>query len=211
MSEYPANVTRAGSLTTSDTSINSINNREVDFLELLKQSQNNYYEQSGKNVLFKKAQKMDCAVAISNSCDIETLLNHSIYIIPNTNKVFMDYAIFKMYANPQNYLYVVNKILYLFNKCINEYGVYDVHINLASLTMSGCERHKSIFSLIMTESLNGATEYATILNKFHIYNPPSVMDTVFRLARPFMNPIIMQKVVLYTKMDSEQHMKNLFS
>jgi hypothetical protein len=186
-------------------------NNNDDLLEQMNKLQNEYYEKSGKNSLFKKAQKMDCAVAIANSCDIEQMLLHTIYILPNTNKMYLDYAIFKMYANPQNYLTITNRILYLFKKCFEDYGNYDVFINLSSLTISGCERHKTILSSIMNESYKYNIEFANALNVFHIYNPPSAMSTIFKMAAPFMNPLIMNKVILYSKQESEVEIRNLFT
>ena len=187
------------------------NNNDDDLLEKMNKLQNEYYETSGKNSLFKKAQKMDCAVAISNSCDIEQMLLHTIYIIPNTNKIYLDYAIFKMYANPQNYLTITTRILSLFKKCFADYGNYDVFMNLSSLTISGCERHKQILSCIMNESYTYNIEFANVLNVVHIYNPPSAMSTIFKIATPFMNTLIMKKVILYSKQDSEIEIRNLFT
>ena len=194
-----------------DKHVHNSGSTTTHLIEQMTKIQNEYYEKSGKNSLFKKAQKMDCAAEISNNCDIEQLLLHTVYIIPNTNKIYLDYVIFKMYANPQNYITISNRIICLFSKCIEDYGNYEVYINLSSLTMSGCERHKSIFSIIMNQSYSYSTDFANTLIKCHICNPPSVMDTVFRLAKPYMNALIMPKIVLYSKMDSAQCIQNLFN
>ena len=185
-------------------------NKETDLISQLTQMQKDYYEKTGKNTFFKKSQKVGCAESISNSCDIDKLIRHSLYIIPNTNKIYMDYLVFKTYATPQNYVYIAQQIIILFDKCIDEYNDYEVHVNLDTLTISGCERNKNILSVITEQTLNGKREYANILNKLYIYNPPSIMDTVFRIARPYMNPIIMQKVILYSKKDSGLHIHTLF-
>jgi len=186
------------------------NNKEMNVLTQLTQMQTEYYENNSKHTLFKRAQKMDCAASISNNCNIEQLVQHTVYIIPNTNRVYLDYTIFKMYASPQTYLPVAKEIIYLFEKCMAEYGNYSVHINLSSLTISGCERHKSILSLLVNQSVNTGKEYAELLNTCHIYNPPNAMDAVLRMSSPFMNPNIKNKIILHSKTDSEQLIHTLF-
>ena len=56
-----------------------------------------------KNVFQKKAQKYEVAKEITSRFDINMLLQKTAYIIPNTNKVFVNYQMFKQFAQPDNY------------------------------------------------------------------------------------------------------------
>jgi len=124
------------------------NNQEIlkdnNLINEIKEFQNNYYSVNKKNFFFKKQQKIDCATEISEKCDINTLLNNSVFIIPNTNSIFFDYTIFKVFANPANYNNIINHINHLINYCIQYFERYNVHINLSSFTITAYERYKKL-------------------------------------------------------------------
>ena len=55
-----------------------------------------YYTDNKKNVVFNKSsQKYDLAEKVCSEYGFETLIQRTIYIIPNTNKVFMDYLVLR--------------------------------------------------------------------------------------------------------------------
>jgi 5'-3' exonuclease len=94
-----------------------------NLVEQLEQYKNEYYSENTKNRIFKSKQKIDCAVKIAAQVSMDDLLSKSMYIIPNTKKVFIDYSIFKLYAHPGIYDKIINYIRYYGNKeetyCIN--------------------------------------------------------------------------------------------
>jgi hypothetical protein len=59
----------------------------------LQKLQNEFYNNSNKNLFFKNKQKLNCATNISSQCDLNTLCSNTFIIIPNSNKIFMDYDI----------------------------------------------------------------------------------------------------------------------
>ena len=79
----------------------------------LQKLQNEFYNNSNKNFFFKNKQKLDCAQNIGNQYDLVTLLNNTFINIPNTNKIFMDYTIFKLFANPNNYDNIISYLYQL--------------------------------------------------------------------------------------------------
>ena len=74
-------------------------------------AQNQYYETHKKNTFFKKSQKFDCAESVCSQIPLEHLINQTCWIVPNENKVVFDYRPFKMYANPSNYIIIVDNIV----------------------------------------------------------------------------------------------------
>ena len=91
-------------------------------MEQIKQLQSNFYSNTDKHIFFKNNQKKQCAAEISNQMNLPELMNATMYIIPDTNKVFFNYTVFKLYANPQNYDDIVLNVLKLFRECIQKYN-----------------------------------------------------------------------------------------
>lgn len=183
---------------------------ENSFLEKIQQLQGDYYNKNGKNAFYKKSQKTECAAAISNSVDLQQLINNTMYIIPNTNKVFFDYTVFKLYATPENYSTIVDCVLQLFQTCITIYGTYEAHFNLLSYTVSACERYKSIFPVLFDACFKKGKTFSDKLDKLFIYNTPACMATVIQIMTPLVDPIVRPKIGFYTKAESESVLKDLF-
>ena len=92
-----------------------------DLLKKIAELQGNYYSDNQKNIFFKKSQKNDCAASISKTLDTQTLLANTIYLINNTNRIYFDYNIFKTYANENNYELIIDRIITLFDCCIEKF------------------------------------------------------------------------------------------
>ena len=182
-----------------------------DFMNKMAELQNDYYATNGKNTFFKKSQKVECANAVANAIDIQQLLRYTMFIVPNTNKVFFDYTVFKMYGNESNYKMVIDYVIALFCECTTTYGTYEAHVNLNTFTVSGCERHKNVIKLLMEECLRNETTFASVLTNFYIYYPPSALDTIHRITAPFIDPLVKSKIVVIPKGESEDRLKQLLS
>ena len=170
-----------------------------EFLSKISQLQTDFYSKNGKNVIFKKQQKLDCASAVSQQLSIDDLLNQTVYIIPNTNKVYFNYTIFKLYANPNNYEQVVIKIMKSFQLCIQTYGSYEAHINLDSFTISSCERYKQVIELYYRYCMASETTFALKIDQMFIYYCPSAIDTITRMLHSFIEPNVRNRMTLYDK------------
>jgi len=178
-----------------------------NLLDEVEKFQNTYYSQSGgKNVLFKKTQKFDCASQISSNFDIQTLLNKTIYIIENTNKIFIDYTVFKLYGNPNNYKLIIDRVFLLFLETIQKYGNFECHINLNTFTMTAAERYKKIIEIFCCECLQNRdnTKYALYLSKMYIYNAPNMLDTIAKIFMHLIEPSVRTKIEIYNKTDSNE-------
>jgi hypothetical protein len=177
-----------------------------NLIEEIEKFQNTYYSQGGgKNTIFKKSQKIECASQISSNFDIQLLLNKTIYLIQNTNKIFIDYTVFKLYGNPSNYKLIIDRLFTLFLETINTYGEYECHINLNTFTISAAERYKQVIEMFCSECLqNKTTRYSLFLSKMHIYNSPSMLENIAKLFAAYIEPSVRTKIEIHNKSDSNE-------
>ena len=182
-----------------------------DFLNKITKLQNDFYSKNPKNVLFKSQQKTNCASAVSTQMDMNTLIQNTVYIINNTNKIFIDYTIFKVYANPSNYQDIVDYVLSLFDFAIQRFGNFEVHLNLNTFTVTACQRYKKIIETFITGCLRNNTEYIKKIDKLHIYNTPTVFDNIALILNQLIHPEVKDKIVLYNKTDSNERIQCLFA
>lgn len=178
-----------------------------NLIEQLEQFKNEYYTENSKNVVFKSKQKMDCAVKIAAQMSLDDLLSKTMYLLPNTNKVFIDYSIFKVYAHPGIYDNIIKYIQDLFNICIEKYGGFEAHVDLKTFTVSAAHRYKDIIDVFYRTALRNGTLYYKKLDAMYVYNTPS---TITDIAKLFLNPDIIPRVKTFTKEESPIKIKELF-
>jgi hypothetical protein len=168
--------------------------------------QQQYYNKNSKNILFKKAQKNECANMISNEIGIEIVLNQAIKPIP-PNKILIDYTVLKTFAGPDNYNDINLFLAKHITQCIRSYGSIDVHVNLSTLTISALERHRSaIVKFTEFGQSNGYTSYVTNLS---FYNTPSFVLTGASLLNTLLPHELNKIVKFYNKRESESLLKLL--
>jgi len=182
---------------------------ESEFSKKIEELTNQYYSDNKKNLFFKSGQKLECAATITNQIGIDELIQKTIYVIPNTNCVFMDYNIFKTYATPENYSKIVNYILSLFDYCIHNYGEYYAHVNLDTFTISGAERYKSIIECFLLNCMSSECQYSLRLKNMYIYNTPNTFQNISKLLMPFVDQLVKKKIIMYDKKCSVELLNNL--
>jgi hypothetical protein len=185
---------------------------ETDFNEKINKLTTQFYSENKKKILFKSSQKFECAESITNSIGIEELIQRTIFIIPNTNSVFLDYTLFKTYATPDNYYKIITHILSLFKICIQNYGTYDCHVNLDSFTITAAQRYKDIIELFLQNCMtsNSECEYSVQLTTMYIYNTPNTFQNISKILLPLIDPIVKNKIVFYDKATSQKTLPELF-
>ena len=172
---------------------------------------NQYYSSNKKNMFFKNQQKMECAKTVTERVSLQYLLEKTAFQIPDTNIIYIDYTIFKYYANPDNYETAVAYILQLFAKCVREFNTLQIHLNLQSFTISAAERYKKVIEILCDRCFRDGTEYSRLLVKLSIYNTPTMIEHITRLFKPFIGPDVYSKIVMHKKDDSEQILEELFA
>jgi len=163
-------------------------NKTESIEDKISQMQNQYYEKNGGKSWFQKTQqKMDCAVSVSEKIPLNDLFCKTFYVAPNTNHVYMDYTLFKTFANPSINDQIIQYILKLFTECIETYGSFEVHINLKSFTMTAAQRYRDIICQFCNECLAKETQFTLKLNCVSIYNSPKMIDAISSLFSGFID------------------------
>lgn len=179
-------------------------------LDDIEKFKSTYYTENKKSFFFKKSQKLDCASKISNEFDINDLLSQTFVVMPNTNRVYLDYTVFKLYANPDNYHIIVEYVIKLFRSCIETYGSFECHFNLNSFTITAAERYKTAIELFCKECLKSETRYGSKLARMYIYYSPGVIDKFTTLFSHLIDPYIRDRFIIYSKEESEEKLCELF-
>jgi hypothetical protein len=146
--------------------------------------QDNFYTENSKNKFFKKKQKIECAQQVVSKLDINTLIEKTVYVIPNTYTIYFDYTIYKGYAHPDIYEYINNHFIQLLKYCVDNFKKADVQVNMDSFTISAFERYKPAIMNII-KNIDDATFNS--LNKLIIFNAPSMIETIIQLIYKLLN------------------------
>ena len=166
----------------------------AEFYASLKQMEEQFYAVNKKNRFFKKTQKAELTKFICSQLDINILLNNLI-IVGETNNVYFDYQIFKLFANADNYDSIIQTCIQIFSDLIVKYGSYIIHVNLKSITVSAVERHKNFVSRFTQQCItDGRHLYSMRIENLFIYNSPPIFETIRGMMRPLIDPNVMAKL-----------------
>lgn len=174
----------------------------TDTAILLHQLHKEYYDKNQKNTFYKNSQKFDCAKEICARMNVIDLMNHSFWVIPNKNRFYFDYRIYKLYGNPENFNLVVDNILHMTKWCISEYNCFEIHLNLSSFTISAAERYKNLITLFCEMCTAQAVDYTSKLTTLTIYNIPTIFESISKILTPLIPPEIIPKIRLVSREDS---------
>lgn len=180
----------------------------IDQMNVLK---NQYYAENEKNIFFRNKQKNKVASIINENMNINDILGKTMFIMKNDDCIYFDYTVFKLYAHPSNYSIIISNLLKLLNSCIDKHGRYEIHINLHTFSISSLERYRDCIDLYCNECLKANTEYYKNMVCMHIYNTPSVIDTISTLLSKMIHTEVKQKVKKYGKIESESIIQNIVS
>jgi hypothetical protein len=182
-----------------------------DVIDRAEQLRRDFYAKQSKNLFFKTKQKMELAAAISNSMNIEELIQRTIYIVKDTNKVFLDYTVFKTYAHPSNYDAIVKYILSLLTFCIDRFGSFEVHVNMETFSVSACHRYKTVIETYINECMNQNTPFSEKLTIMRLYNIPSIIDNIQKMLSPLIFEEVKRKIDFRDKKESSALLADLFN
>lgn len=162
-----------------------------------------------KAVFFKKSQKMDRAEMVSQNIQLNDLLEHTVYTMPNTNKIFIDYLYFKTYAYPDIYDKVADRLIVILDEIKLSYGNYEIFVNLDSITISALERHKNLIKIFYDICIKNNLTYSKFLTKCVFYNVPNMIDTIKVVLFPFLMPNVRNIIEFYNKTQTDYIMNSV--
>ena len=159
----------------------------------------NYYSENKKNIFFKNSQKQDFAKTITQNIDVQLLMAKSVYILENSDIVYIDYPILKTFLCEDIYEVCIQFLLNKYLEVINKYTKYSVHVNLQGFSVSAAQRYQKGI-MLFTERCNASNaKFPELLEKMVIINTPSVIEAIQKMLRPFIDPIIFGKIHIQPK------------
>ncbi len=173
-----------------------------DLLNDLENFKSKYYSSNTKNVLFKNTQKIDLANRVCEQFGLNELFVRTVFIIPNTNKVYINYPLLKLFANPSNYEQFAFYTHSLFNNCIQQYGCFECHVNMESLTVSAVERHRKLIEIFARDPVERGIEYIKYMTAMYIYNTPGMIESITKIISYLLEPELVEKIIAYNKADT---------
>lgn len=179
-------------------------------VEMMEKYQQEYYQSQGKNIFFKKSQKQDCAKGVSQAFPLEDMINRTIFIIPQKNKLIFDYTVFKLYATSENYEAIIQRVIESYDLLLSQYSTFEVHIILDGFTISAAERYKSVIQLFCNKCMTSQTRYSQYITGMYLYYTPSMMESISTLLKPFIDPNVSHSIFMYSKAESPAILKGLF-
>lgn len=184
----------------------------VETMQQINTIKQNILLEKNKSVFLKNDVKDKQKSAIQQTIQFEQLLHACVYIVKDTNNVYIDYPILKLFANPDNFFAIVDYIIYNITESINKFGTFSAHININTLSMTSCQR---ILVPIIKDFLNKCnihnTTYLKKLNKLYIYHTPLTISNISTMLQPLILPELRKNIVLYDKNDSSTLLMQLMA
>jgi hypothetical protein len=175
-----------------------------DLVEHINKIRKHYASSNSKGMGLSNKYKIDCAKMVLNEIDINTLLESTILVIPDSHQLFFDYLIFKSFIIPDLYetiiSYTINKIV----ACIQKYGKIEIHVNLNTLSVSSFTRYTQCIISYTKRLYSDVPNFPESLVAMHLYNIPSCIDSIAQLIDQFIYPETRNKMVKYDNISSEK-------
>ena len=181
-----------------------------NLLNDLEKFKSTYYADNKKNTIFKSAQKTDLANRVCEEFGLIDLCKRTAFVIPNTPRVYINYPALKMFVNSSNYDEFVTYTQSLFMHCMKQYGYYECHVNLDTLTISAVERHRRLIEIFARDaSEHGGIEYTQYLSKAFIYNTPGLIDNITKILASLLEKDLLDKVIKFNKAETSLKLPEL--
>jgi len=177
----------------------------TEYYTQLEEAKAKFYEKNRKNLFFKNKQKLECAQTMTDEFDLNKMISCTAFIVPNTNIIYYNYLVFKLYGHESNQKEVYAHFIGLIRSILEKYETYEVHVNLKTFTVSACQRY---FKMI-TSSFDENTFLTEKMSKLVIYNTPSIVDQLTTLLYASIRSIL-PKTEYYYKDISDARINTLF-
>jgi hypothetical protein len=173
--------------------------------------QDQFYSTSGKNTFFKKYQKQQCAQLVATQMSPELLITNTFRILGGTNRVYVNYPLFKTFMNADLIPVSVQYIINIGRMCVEKYGCMEVHINMDTFTPTAAERYREFVMTVLKTCEKENTNFSYNLSTMNLYNCPKVADQLSRVLWTWFPPMVQEKVKIFGKDESVGLLDNLLS
>jgi len=171
-----------------------------------------YYTANTKNMFFKNSQKLQVAQHISNQINVELLLDKTVYSINGSPNIYLDYTIFKLYANETNYDMIITYICGLVERVIATHGYFSFYTNFDGFTITAAERYRPCVELFVNNYYTASViKYTDYMQSWTLLNPPSIMDIIMKLFKKIIDERVAQRLIVVPKNQSAEVIRQLHS
>ena len=153
-----------------------------------------YYDSNKKNTFFKKSQKMDCAKQVSQNFSLQQLLDNSVYIVENTNYIYIDYPLIKQYLCPDTYDAISDHVLNLNSSILQTNKYFNIRVDLKTFSVTAAQRYNDLIKRFCSLYLD-TTDDSNSIEKIEIVNRPAIMEALFKMFNGFISNESRDKVV----------------
>lgn len=172
--------------------------------------QEDFYASNRKKIFMNKSQKEECAEYVTKHISLDQLIKHTTYVIPCTNRIFVDYPLFKQYIIPSHYEAFITHIFSIIRQVMQQYGNYEIHVNLLSFSVSAVERYAGVIQQFYDICCKNNNEYIIHMSNIHIYNTPIMIHIIKSMMSKFNNEALRGKAKFYSKEESSDLLTRLF-
>jgi len=128
----------------------------------------------------------------------------SAFILPNTNKIFIDYPCFKRQESDINIVSIVHNLIC---QSLTIYSSFELHLNLHLFTISSFQKHKN---LIQSFAKIGH-EFSEKISHLYVYYTPNIIDSIFKFISLHTRKTNKKTdMTLYSKHESESAIHQIF-
>lgn len=136
--------------------------------------QNTYYDNNNKNRFIQTKQKFSCAENVASKVGLDNLIEKSIFY-DNDNNLYFDYTIFKTYAHPNIYDYIICHIINMISYGIDNFQNFSIKVNIQTLTMTAIERYKEIIMKLVNKV---PPETVNSINHIYFVNSTNMVKNI---------------------------------
>lgn len=174
-----------------------------------------FYNSTRKKIFFTNSQKKECADYITSKISLPELIHGTVYIIRDS-MIYIDYSLFKQYASPTNYDFILKHLFDCIYNVMQKHGQFELHVYLATFSISAAERYKDFIQAFYRIYFQSDIDYCDKMTGMYIYHVPSMMNTISTLLRSYMTDSLTRpaklrdKIFMYTKEESVPKLSILF-
>lgn len=132
-------------------------------------------------------------------------------IIPNSDKLYINYNTLKTLLNNNTYENISDYALHLIDEILQNYHEFELHMDLNGFTATSMATQGNLLKQFCTKIVGKDTPCTEKLKYMHIYNTPHMMSTIEQICSPYTHPSNANRYTYYNKKDSHNLLNMLFS
>jgi hypothetical protein len=123
-----------------------------------------------------------------------------VHIIPNTNKIYIDYRMFKQYANPSNYEILIDEFVSTINKVKETHDMYEIHVNLSNFTSKAMAHYYPFSQLLFNTQACDMNDVICLV----AYNVSVLVSSISQLFVKYIGAEFKNRLILHERDTSPQ-------